>query len=155
MTTLTQPGNTLSLLWQILRLVGRHFLPLFALLLFPLVNGVLAYASARILQRQSVRVDRGVSGSAALLGPADGGLSTLQDGVPDSGSDPEHPGWLVPTFQHIHGQRPRNVALTLLGDLVVFYNVMLMNSYLQVLVIEDRNLRTAWTRNRQVFGSVG
>ena len=31
MTTLTQPRSVLSLLWQTLRLVGRHFLPLFAI----------------------------------------------------------------------------------------------------------------------------
>ncbi|MCC7264231.1 MAG: hypothetical protein IT369_17105 [Candidatus Latescibacteria bacterium] len=31
MTTLTQPRSVLSLLWQTLRLTGRHFLPLFAI----------------------------------------------------------------------------------------------------------------------------
>ena len=103
MTTLTQPSTVPRLLWQTLRLTGRHFLPLFAIggipwavfalipillgqdqsfadlrnsqvpvtleqlypfgwamlygaVVFPLVNGALAWASAQALQGRPVCV---------------------------------------------------------------------------------------------------
>ena len=125
---------------------------LYGALFFPLVNGALVQATAQALQRQPVWV---IAAYRAVL-PCWGRLVAVYLGygvlflvlglvlsIPS--------GWLL----HIHWQGPADVVLTLAGDLGALYYVILMNFYLQILVLEGGSLRNAWTRSRQLFGGVG
>ena len=194
MTTLTQTRSVLSLLWQTLRLTGRHFLPLFAiggipwaifslipillgqpqtlndlkraqvpitwdllypflwaylyaLLLFPLVNGALVQATAQALQRRPVRV---IGAYRAAL-PCWGRLvmvyllyGLLMCAV--SLVFAALTSWYKPSLWH----GPEELARSLAAELQVIYYIALINFYPQVMVLEGYSLREAWSRCRQL-----
>jgi hypothetical protein len=194
MTILTQTRSVLSLLWQTLRLLGRHFLPLFAiggipwavfalipillgqdqtlgdlkraqvpiswdllypflwaylyaLLLFPLVNGALVQATAQALQGRPVQV----TGAYRAALPCWGrlvevyllyGVVFLVVSLPLTALT----AWLAPSFWH----GPGDLMRSLVADVRIYYFVALLNFYPQLLVLEGCNLRQTWTRSRQL-----
>ena len=194
MITLTKSRTVPSLLWQTLRVTGRHFLPLFAigglpwavfslmpillgqpqtlgdlkraqvpltwdllypflwaylyaLLLFPMVNGALVQATAQALQGRPVRV----IGTYRATLPCWGRLMAvyLLYGVvffvvslPLAALT----SWFRPSFWH----GPGELARSLVTDARIYYFVALLNFYPQILVLEGSSLRQAWTRSRQL-----